>query len=962
MPNKTRSAAATKPHRLLALIWMMAATLAMAVFPARAHADETIQINTAEELLNVLGATNKSDTEGRTYELQSNITVDTSKLDTAFCRDEDHGTRIFAGSINGNSKKVTIKSNGVSALNPLFDHLTGTSDNHAEIKDLTILVDGDIQGTTICTAFANVDISNVNVILNANVTPNNWTYRDGKPFGSIATGFAGIPLGANSSSSFTDISIESEHDIGSLTPSEQRYVLSAPLYAETNLGGTQVFCTNITISVGNVYAASKHSEQRLDPFVCAAGCIAEYQQKNGILSNVTVAVNGSIQAQSIHSSATAGAFGLAYSVNGLRDCKVSVQGDIVSETTDIEGAHTPADAVSAGLCYHAITKRNAAATNQDGASSRLDTGTTQVWVKNTIKATSENGNAYAYGGSLQTETSAVWKNTSIEADSILAKSTASGSAHAGGFSFTNSNQGEFSNWYGMDGCAIKADRIDAESANGSATAVGFITDLSSTCTDCSTTVDSIKAKGLDAQASGYALNFFPWTVYYVAPKDYWAVNDCSANIGAIESEAKGDPSDNSTLSTASAFILSIEPDYYKDMVASIKNCSVKIETPLIAKGANPLITLLVDSNTGGFPIINNTVTLPYSEGVISNGDAIGQDASLQFVKFTGREAVGRGHASDVAAPNNWESGNKIVLSNAPQDGKTGTLEADVFCRFDEGSEDADGSPIGTYWQLANDRFTPDVTTCTVTYTDGVEDEEVFADQTYTVNQGDPTPRFTVDGSPADPVRDGYTFTGWDPIVAETVTQDATYAATWKKNVTPPPVATRYKIVAGTDPDDAQAGTITHEGTYWYSSGSSATYTATANKGWVLDQLIVDEETLEATSEKTMSYTFENIREDHTITAVFKKDEGEKPIDPNPPTDPDKPDPDKPTDPDKPVDPDKPTDPDVPEKPSKPDEPSKPSKPKPTLPSTGDIQLFIAGTFAITAIIIIGIGIWKARRR
>ena len=65
---------------------------------------------------------------------------------------------------------------------------------------------------------------------------------------------------------------------------------------------------------------------------------------------------------------------------------------------------------------------------------------------------------------------------------------------------------------------------------------------------------------------------------------------------------------------------------------------------------------------------------------------------------------------------------------------------------------------------------------TVIYTDGVEDEEVFPDQRFAAEAGKATPDFR--GTPA---RKGYTFTGWTPEVAETVTAHATYTATWKVN-------------------------------------------------------------------------------------------------------------------------------------------------------------------------------------
>ena len=63
----------------------------------------------------------------------------------------------------------------------------------------------------------------------------------------------------------------------------------------------------------------------------------------------------------------------------------------------------------------------------------------------------------------------------------------------------------------------------------------------------------------------------------------------------------------------------------------------------------------------------------------------------------------------------------------------------------------------------------------VTYTDGVDGEEVFADQVYdNLLSGTATPAFN-----GTPTRDGYVFTGWEPEVADTVTGNATYVAQWK---------------------------------------------------------------------------------------------------------------------------------------------------------------------------------------
>ena len=67
------------------------------------------------------------------------------------------------------------------------------------------------------------------------------------------------------------------------------------------------------------------------------------------------------------------------------------------------------------------------------------------------------------------------------------------------------------------------------------------------------------------------------------------------------------------------------------------------------------------------------------------------------------------------------------------------------------------------------------TTYTVTYTDGVDGEEIFADKVNRdLHYNDPTPNF---GS--DPTRDGYTFAGWEPTVANEVIGNATYVAQWE---------------------------------------------------------------------------------------------------------------------------------------------------------------------------------------
>ena len=87
-------------------------------------------------------------------------------------------------------------------------------------------------------------------------------------------------------------------------------------------------------------------------------------------------------------------------------------------------------------------------------------------------------------------------------------------------------------------------------------------------------------------------------------------------------------------------------------------------------------------------------------------------------------------------------------------------------------------------------------TFTVTYTDGVGgavfDNEVHSN----LPSGTATPAFS--GSLA---REGYTFVGWNPAVAETVTADVTYAAKWEEGKTGP---RRVTLPTIPEPDIAPA--------------------------------------------------------------------------------------------------------------------------------------------------------------
>ena len=132
-----------------------------------------------------------------------------------------------------------------------------------------------------------------------------------------------------------------------------------------------------------------------------------------------------------------------------------------------------------------------------------------------------------------------------------------------------------------------------------------------------------------------------------------------------------------------------------------------------------------------------------------------------------------------------------------------------FVNYKRYEGDASDGSDGTMWVLTDLTMTPEAggtapaEKYTVTYTDGVDGEEIFKDQTYTVEAGKATPAFN--GTPA---RDGYTFAGWKPAVAVTVTGNATYEATWKSDsATTTPSDNKPSTGETTSPNTGDASNI-----------------------------------------------------------------------------------------------------------------------------------------------------------
>ena len=140
----------------------------------------------------------------------------------------------------------------------------------------------------------------------------------------------------------------------------------------------------------------------------------------------------------------------------------------------------------------------------------------------------------------------------------------------------------------------------------------------------------------------------------------------------------------------------------------------------------------------------------------------------------------------------------------------------------------------------------DSTTYSVTYKDGV-DGTVFADQTTTdLHVGDTTPAFS-----GTPTRSGYTFTGWEPSVAATVTDNAVYTAQWAKNSSSSHHSTRYTLHY-----ESNGGTAYKDERY--SSGTKVTLDKTPTResytftGWYADKELTQKiSSIKMTSDKTV---------------------------------------------------------------------------------------------------------------
>ena len=131
-----------------------------------ATANDEIPISTSDELMELLKSTYSDETLGNTYVLQNDIEIDTSELAATYSSTSNGAERAFKGILDGRDYTITILENedGESSK-PLFDHISGDLNSRvlAGVKNINLIFEGDVEGTTVASTLSYAEISNVDI-------------------------------------------------------------------------------------------------------------------------------------------------------------------------------------------------------------------------------------------------------------------------------------------------------------------------------------------------------------------------------------------------------------------------------------------------------------------------------------------------------------------------------------------------------------------------------------------------------------------------------------------------------------------------------------------------------------------------------------------------------------------------------------------------------------------------------
>lgn len=714
-------------------------------------------INTAEDLEKILMADKKSETQGKTYTLQQDITIDTHGYAMSY---QSTPKRVFSGTLDGNGHTITVQKNENGPSASLFDNIENTSGNNAVIKDLTLTFEGDVEGATLASAIGTATIENVTV-----------NFQNVLPLVSGSIAYADGLYGVTQAAKYAYVHNTKIHGgtIGSSeAPKSASSVLAAGICNYSNGNTSYMGYRNVEVQVDEILANTSGNGT-----VCAAGLLAGFRGNSGAgeLDNVSVKVNKNVQATSSGSAEIYAVGGPFYS-KAFNAVKVDVGGDILAGD---ENSHNGRVVMASGMGYQTNTERNADTnlkpTNSEDNSLAIKEKVvrdTKVKAQNIRAVANDIGAAFASGMCYCVGYDSQWNGASVDVKSIVAEEKsgrADGNATAAGFSTTayiwdsNYNKGESP---AAENCTVKADTIRSTSTNGGGYAMGFEMYSYSPKKGCSVDVDTIAAEGGNDSASAGMGYFFSnergWPAeaqdgkeYDVAP----AYDGCTVNAESITADSKDTVSASGFL-VASFYAMGIGDVEDKFVV---ENNQVTIGKTLTAringeKDGKDTALFLADNcitdDSGRTKIKNNTVKIPREDTEIISSEADGKD----HVRFTALEYEERADKHTE-----WESGNKVIF----EDGGYA-----VSC-------DHDGD--NTLWAMeASDvKVSYDLNQGTVDDSDAAD----YETKILPLNS-----KLTLAKAP---MRPGYTFKGWSdgtntyqPGDEVTIEQALTLTAQWEK--------------------------------------------------------------------------------------------------------------------------------------------------------------------------------------
>lgn len=214
----------------------------------------------------------------------------------------------------------------------------------------------------------------------------------------------------------------------------------------------------------------------------------------------------------------------------------------------------------------------------------------------------------------------------------------------------------------------------------------------------------------------------------------------------------------------------------------------------------------------------------------------------------------------------------VHFKDLHRDGTQSGFEIDDIANCDVETIQAESTAQGIKFSVQPGQFSPfalvDAQAYTITATAG-ENGSISPNGSVTVTEGD-NQTFTITANNgyriSDVLVDGQSVGAVSTYTFENVTGDHTIEATFRRTggggvVTP----TQYTITA----EAGDGGSISPDGRVRVDRGDDQTFRITPDDGYEIADVLVDGESVGAVS----SYTFENVRANHTIKVIFKEEAG-----------------------------------------------------------------------------------------